>query len=166
MFNPALWVVSLCSVHVSRWLLGIPLCFLPHPQNGKARLDSVSFNNIECILFVIIFPLVLVFIKPFLSSGETNVIFLLQCTRQVLSEKLGRGSKTVDLELESQIEILRETKRKYENLLRLARQMASQFYQVVQTQRQLGDAFGELSVKSPELHVSSLFLNTSTNSAI
>ncbi|XP_055502835.1 arfaptin-1-like isoform X6 [Leucoraja erinacea] len=75
-----------------------------------------------------------------------------KCTRQVLSEKLGRGSKTVDLELESQIEILRETKRKYENLLRLARQMASQFYQVVQTQRQLGDAFGELSVKSPELH--------------
>ncbi|XP_078261931.1 arfaptin-1-like isoform X3 [Rhinoraja longicauda] len=75
-----------------------------------------------------------------------------KCTRQVLSEKLGRGSKTVDLELESQIEILRETKRKYENLLRLARQMASQFYQVVQTQRQLGDVFGELSVKSPELH--------------
>ncbi|XP_067848008.1 arfaptin-1 isoform X3 [Heptranchias perlo] len=75
-----------------------------------------------------------------------------KCTRQVLSEKLGRGSKTVDLELESQIEILRDTKKKYENLLRLARQMAIQFYQVVQTQRQLGDAFGELSVKSPELH--------------
>ncbi|XP_067897009.1 arfaptin-1 isoform X3 [Heterodontus francisci] len=75
-----------------------------------------------------------------------------KCTRQVLSEKLGRGSKTVDLELESQIEILRETKKKYENLLRLARQMATQFYQVVQTQRQLGDVFGELSVKSPELH--------------
>ncbi|XP_078068826.1 arfaptin-1 isoform X3 [Mustelus asterias] len=75
-----------------------------------------------------------------------------KCTRQVLSEKLGRGSRTVDLELESQIEILRDTKKKYENLLRLARQMATQFYQVVQTQRQLGDAFGELSVKSPELH--------------
>ncbi|XP_072898988.1 arfaptin-1-like isoform X4 [Hemitrygon akajei] len=77
-----------------------------------------------------------------------------KCTRQVLSEKLGRGSKTVDLELESQIEILRDTKKRYENLLRLARQMSAQFYQVVQTQRQLGDAFGELSVKSPELHVS------------
>ncbi|XP_072112178.1 arfaptin-1 isoform X4 [Mobula birostris] len=75
-----------------------------------------------------------------------------KCTRQVLSERLGRGSKTVDLELESQIEILRDTKKRYENLLRLARQMSAQFYQVVQTQRQLGDAFGELSVKSPELH--------------
>ncbi|XP_072352142.1 arfaptin-1 isoform X5 [Scyliorhinus torazame] len=75
-----------------------------------------------------------------------------KCTRQVLSERLGRGSKTVDLELESQIEILRDTKKRYENLLRLARQMATQFYQVVQTQRQLGDAFGELSVKSLELH--------------
>ncbi|XP_062902562.1 arfaptin-1-like isoform X2 [Mobula hypostoma] len=76
-----------------------------------------------------------------------------KCTRQVLSERLGRGSKTVDLELESQIEILRDTKKRYENLLRLARQMSAQFYQVVQTQRQLGDAFGELSVKSPELHM-------------
>ncbi|XP_038647930.1 arfaptin-1 isoform X1 [Scyliorhinus canicula] len=75
-----------------------------------------------------------------------------KCTRQVLSERLGRGSKTVDLELESQIEVLRETKKRYENVLRLARQMATQFYQVVQTQRQLGDAFGELSVKSLELH--------------
>ncbi|XP_007902188.1 arfaptin-1 isoform X1 [Callorhinchus milii] len=75
-----------------------------------------------------------------------------KCTRQILSEKLGRGSKTVDLELEAQIELLRDTKKRYENLLRLARILSTQFYQVVQTQRQIGDAFGELSVKSLELH--------------
>ncbi|XP_064417810.1 arfaptin-1 isoform X2 [Latimeria chalumnae] len=75
-----------------------------------------------------------------------------KCTRQILSEKLGRGSRTVDLELEAQIDILRDNKRKYENVLKLAQTLSSQLYQMVQTQRQLGDAFADLSQKSPELH--------------
>ncbi|XP_036372868.1 arfaptin-1 [Megalops cyprinoides] len=75
-----------------------------------------------------------------------------KCTRQILSEKLGRGSRTVDLELEAQIEILRDNKRKYEHVVRLAQTLASQLFQMVQTQRQLGDAFADLSLKSPELH--------------
>ena len=79
---------------------------------------------------------------------------LLQCTRQILSEKLGRGSRTVDLELEAQIEILRDNKRKYEHVVKLAQTLAGQLFQMVQTQRQLGDAFADLSLKSLELHVS------------
>ncbi|XP_015200179.2 arfaptin-1 isoform X1 [Lepisosteus oculatus] len=75
-----------------------------------------------------------------------------KCTRQILSEKLGRGSKTVDLELEAQIEILRDNKRKYEQVIKLAQTLATQLFQIVQTQRQLGDAFADLSLKSPELH--------------
>ncbi|NP_001011459.1 arfaptin-1 isoform X4 [Xenopus tropicalis] len=75
-----------------------------------------------------------------------------KCTRQILSEKLGRGSKTVDLELESQIEILRDNKKKYENVLKLAQTLSTQLFQMVQTQRQLGDAFADLSLKSLELH--------------
>lgn len=78
----------------------------------------------------------------------------LQCTRQILSEKLGRGSRTVDLELEAQIEILRDNKKKYEHVLKLAQTLSSQLYQMVQTQRQLGDSFADLSLKSLELHVS------------
>ena len=74
-----------------------------------------------------------------------------KCTRQMISERLGKGSKTVDLELESQIEALRDTQRKYANILRLARALTSHFYHVVQTQRQLGDSFADLSQKSPEL---------------
>jgi len=74
-----------------------------------------------------------------------------KCTRQMLSERLGKGTKTVDIELESQIEILRDTQRKYSNILRLARALTSHFYHVVQTQRQLGDSFADLSQKSPEL---------------
>ncbi|CAM9452484.1 arfaptin-1 isoform X5 [Lethenteron reissneri] len=74
-----------------------------------------------------------------------------KCTKQVLSERFGRGSRTVDLQLEAQIEVLRDTKRKYESVLRLARELTRHFYQVVQTQRSLGDAFADLGQKSPEL---------------
>ncbi|KAG2466309.1 ARFP1 protein, partial [Polypterus senegalus] len=75
-----------------------------------------------------------------------------KCTRQILSEKLGRGSRTVDLELEAQIDILRDNKRKYEHVVKLAQTLSNQLYQMVQTQRQLGDAFADLSLKSLELH--------------
>ncbi|XP_040003359.1 arfaptin-1 isoform X2 [Xiphias gladius] len=75
-----------------------------------------------------------------------------KCTRQILSEKLGRGSRTVDLELEAQIEVLRDNKRKYQNVIKLAQTLAGQLSQVMQTQRQLGDVFADLSLKSPELH--------------
>ncbi len=63
---------------------------------------------------------------PFLCS--------LQCSRQTLMEKLGKTSRTVDVELEGQIEALRDTQRKYANILRLARALTSHFYHVVQTQ--------------------------------
>ncbi|XP_019717946.1 arfaptin-1 isoform X3 [Hippocampus comes] len=75
-----------------------------------------------------------------------------KCTRQILSEKLGRGSKTVDLDLEAQIDVLRDNKRKYQNVIRLAQTLAAQLAQIMQTQRQLGDAFADLSLKTPELH--------------
>uniref|UniRef100_A0A7M4G1Z7 ARF interacting protein 2 n=1 Tax=Crocodylus porosus TaxID=8502 RepID=A0A7M4G1Z7_CROPO len=77
-----------------------------------------------------------------------------KCTKQLISERFGRGSRTVDLELETQIELLRETKRKYECVLQLARALTSHFYSLVQTQHALGDAFSDLSQKSPELQVS------------
>ncbi|XP_005061594.1 PREDICTED: arfaptin-1 isoform X4 [Ficedula albicollis] len=75
-----------------------------------------------------------------------------KCTRQIISEKLGRGSRTVDLELEAQIDILKDNKKKYENILRLAQTLSTQLFQMVHTQRQLGDAFADLSLKSLELH--------------
>ncbi|XP_010177384.1 PREDICTED: arfaptin-1 isoform X3 [Mesitornis unicolor] len=75
-----------------------------------------------------------------------------KCTRQIISEKLGRGSRTVDLELEAQIDILRDNKKKYENILRLAQTLSTQLFQMVHTQRQLGEAFADLSLKSLELH--------------
>lgn len=74
-----------------------------------------------------------------------------KCTRQLLSERFGRGSRTVDLELEAQIELLRETKRKYEGVLALGRGLAAHLQGLLSTQHALGDAFADLSQKSPEL---------------
>lgn len=73
----------------------------------------------------------------------------------MFSERFGRGSRTVDLELEAQIELLRDTKSKYENILRLANALISHFQSMVETQQALGDTFTDLSQKSPELQVGS-----------
>lgn len=59
----------------------------------------------------------------------------------------------MDLELELQIELLRETKRKYESVLQLGRALTAHLYSLLQTQHALGDAFADLSQKSPELQV-------------
>ncbi|XP_035829065.1 arfaptin-2 isoform X3 [Aplysia californica] len=72
-------------------------------------------------------------------------------TKQFISERFGKGSRTVDLEMEASIESLRDTQKKYANILRLARAMASHFSNVVHTQRALGESFSELAQKSPEL---------------
>ena len=57
-----------------------------------------------------------------------------KCSRQSLYEKLGKTSKTVDPELDDQIETLRDTQRKYSNILRLAKTLTSHFFNMVQTQ--------------------------------
>ncbi|KAL2079529.1 hypothetical protein ACEWY4_025273 [Coilia grayii] len=75
-----------------------------------------------------------------------------KCTRQMLSEKLGRGSRTVDLNLEASIEKLRDLRSRYDNVTKLAQTLASQTAQVTQTQKLLGDVFADLSIKTPELH--------------
>lgn len=74
-----------------------------------------------------------------------------KCTRQLMMEKLGKSTRTVDSELEAQIEQLRDTQRKYLQILRLTRALTSHFHHVVQTQHCLSEAFSDLAQKSPEL---------------
>ncbi|CAB4062690.1 ARFIP [Lepeophtheirus salmonis] len=66
-------------------------------------------------------------------------------------ENWGKSSRTIDSEMEGQIESLRDTQRKYGNILRLARALSSHFGNVVQTQSSLGECFNDLSNRSPEL---------------
>ena len=65
-----------------------------------------------------------------LDSLKAWSINTYKCTRQLISEKLGRSTRTVDAEIESQIELLRDTQRRYINILRLARALTSHFQQV------------------------------------
>ncbi|XP_056225807.1 arfaptin-1-like [Seriola aureovittata] len=76
-----------------------------------------------------------------------------KCTRQALSEKLGRGSRTVDLELEPRLELLKDDRQRYDHMTKLAQTLANQLAQFTVTQKTLGDAFSELSLKTPTLHV-------------
>lgn len=73
-------------------------------------------------------------------------------TKQLISERLGHVSRTVDAELECQIEGLRDTHQKYLTLLKLTKSLAVNLTQTMQTQKSLGDTFSQLSLKNPELH--------------
>ena len=72
-------------------------------------------------------------------------------TRQYLSERFGKGTRTVDTELETQIISLKEAQVNYMNVLKLAKQMTRNFHGMVQSQRGLAEAFTELGIKSSEL---------------
>ncbi|MEQ2203530.1 hypothetical protein XENOCAPTIV_000294 [Xenoophorus captivus] len=76
-----------------------------------------------------------------------------KCTRQALAEKLGRGSRTVDLDLEPRLELLKDDRQRYDHMAKLAQTLANQFAQFSFIQKTLGDTFNELSVKSKDLHV-------------
>ena len=73
-------------------------------------------------------------------------------TRQFLSERFGRGSRTVDTHMEFQVQSLRDIQHKYSDIIRVARQLSAQLFAVFQTHRVLGDTFGELSAKHTDLH--------------
>jgi len=74
-----------------------------------------------------------------------------KCTKQLVSERLGRRTKTVDEELDKQIASLRDTQRRYANLLKLARNLTQHFHSIIQTQKLLSESFMDLSMKAPEL---------------
>lgn len=72
-------------------------------------------------------------------------------TKQIVSEKMGKRTRTVDSEMEKHIQGLRETQARYAGLLKLAKQFTNQFQQIIVTEKMMGEAFTELSLKSPDL---------------
>lgn len=75
----------------------------------------------------------------------------------MMLEKLGKTHRTTDTDLESQINDLKETQRKYLSVLRLSRTFSAHFHQIVATQHALSEAFSELAQKSPELQEEFLY---------
>ncbi|XP_025162607.1 arfaptin-2 isoform X4 [Harpegnathos saltator] len=141
----------------------------PRPATINLNLGSPTSQNLKDIC-----GLAAVAVSPStpVQNGDTQTMRTTQskiesiknwsistykCTKQLMYERLGKTSRTVDFELETQIELLRDTQRKYCNVLRLSRALASHFHHVVQTQHALGEAFSELAQKSPELQEEFLY---------
>lgn len=96
--------------------------------------------------------------KQYRSISETTTtlrdwsVTHLKMTRQSLSEQFGRGTKTVDMDLESRLSSIRDTQRKYNQLTSLMGQLKLHMESVIGTQQSLAEHFGFLSVRCPELH--------------
>lgn len=131
-------------------LLGGPVNAFPQSWEGiLVQLGNQLLGIklvVQCAVWYFALLYLLFYCSLFLPKQSASFCF--QCTRQIISEKLGRGSRTVDLELEAQIDILRDNKKKYENILKLAQTLSTQLFQMVHTQKQLGDAFADLSLNS------------------
>ncbi len=73
-------------------------------------------------------------------------------TKQMVQERFGNGTRTIDSSLEKRIESLRDTQRKYAHLISLSNQFHANFVGMMETQKSMAEHFAFMSVKSPELH--------------
>ncbi|RWS25316.1 arfaptin-2-like protein [Leptotrombidium deliense] len=70
-----------------------------------------------------------------------------KCTKQMMNEKLGKCQRTVDVPLEGEIEKLRETQRRYSQILKICRDMMAMYSTVVQQQTLLYESLSDLALK-------------------
>jgi len=89
----------------------------------------------------------------------------IKITKQLVQERFGHGVRTVDSELEHRIETLKETQKKYSQLIALARQFEANFTFVVETQKSMAEHFAFMSIRAPELHTQ-FHLNSETQKVI
>jgi len=73
-------------------------------------------------------------------------------TRQSIAEKLGHGSKTVDLQLDARIASLHDIQRRYAAVLQLVNSFSSHFSGMLACHQALTVEFSDLAQKMPELH--------------
>jgi len=91
-------------------------------------------------------------IPSLVQSLRTSAIKTVKRTRQSLAEKLGHGSKTVDVQLDARIDALRDIQRRYTAVLQLVNAFTAHFTSVVSCHHALGAEFSDLAQKMPELH--------------
>ncbi|CAG2183148.1 unnamed protein product, partial [Oppiella nova] len=75
-----------------------------------------------------------------------------KCTKQLVNEKLGKCQRTVDMDLEADIERLRETQHKYSLILKMTRDMSSQYQTIITQQISLYECLNELAMKESKTH--------------
>ncbi|KAF7489283.1 Arfaptin-1 [Sarcoptes scabiei] len=70
-----------------------------------------------------------------------------KCTKQLINEKLGKCPRTVDADLEIEIEKLRDTQHKYECILKLSRDLLNQYTTMIATQNIMAEQLNELALR-------------------
>lgn len=70
-----------------------------------------------------------------------------KCAKQLVNEKLGKCQRTVDIELEADIERLRDTQHKYSLILKMIRNMYSQYETIIGQQVSLYECLNELAMR-------------------
>lgn len=114
-------------------------------ENSGTGIPGVPLENTE--VFETSPPAVGAAFQRLRSMTETR----LRCTKQLLSERFGKGTRTVDVTLDERITALRETQRKYILMVNLVRKLSVQLKASMETQQSLGETFAEYSVHIPEL---------------
>ncbi len=76
----------------------------------------------------------------------------LKVTKQLVQERFGSGLRTVDPDLEKRIEGLRDTQKKYAQLISLANQFHTNFVPLLETQKSMAEHFAFMSIRAPELN--------------
>lgn len=93
--------------------------------------------------------------RPRTRSGGVNFkdwsSHQFKITKQLMQERFGNGIRTVDTDLEKRIESLRETQKKYAQLISLTQQFHTNFLSVVETHKSMAEHFGFMSIRAPEL---------------
>lgn len=74
-----------------------------------------------------------------------------RCTKQLYNEKTGKGTRTVDFQLDEKIQTIKNTKARYTRLLELTSLLSSQLSSVKCTHRAMAEVFNDLSGQQPEL---------------
>jgi len=91
-------------------------------------------------------------IPSMVQSLKMSAVKTVKRTRQSLAEKLGHGSKTVDLQLDARIESLRNLQSRYIAVLQLVKSFSTHFSAMISCNQALGVEFSDLAQKMPELH--------------
>jgi len=91
-------------------------------------------------------------IPSLMQSLRTSALKTVKRTRQSLAERLGHGSKTVDVQLDTRIGTLRDIQHRYTAILQLINSFTAHFTAVVSCHQALDAEFSDLAQKMPELH--------------
>ena len=91
-------------------------------------------------------------IPSLVQSLRMTAVKTVKRTRQSLAERLGHGSKTVDLQLDARIESLRKVQQRYTVVLQLVNSFSTHFNAAIACHQALGAEFSDLAQKMPELH--------------